>query len=89
MNLVSALLLLLLGSLASYSLLSFLLRQDSSILVPERPTSGSLHNQVMPKGGGLVIIVSTVLLIGIYQAILIGILPLSLRIQEIAHLDLD
>ena len=35
MTLVSALLLLLLGSLASYSLLSFLLGQNSKILVPE------------------------------------------------------
>ena len=69
MTLVFALLLLLLGSLVSYSLLSFLLRQNSSILVPDKPNSRSLHSQVVPKGGGLVIIVSTASLIGIYQAI--------------------
>ena len=69
MTLVFALLLLLLGSLVSYSLLSFLLRQNSSILVPDTPNSRSLHSQVVPKGGGLVIIISTVSLIGIYQAI--------------------
>jgi len=69
MTLVSALLLLLLGSLVSYNLLSFLLRKQSSILVPDRPNTRSLHSQVVPKGGGLVIIVSTVLLIGIYQVI--------------------
>ena len=68
MTLVAALLLLLLGSLASYSLLSFLLRKNSSILVPDRPNTRSLHSQVVPKGGGLVIIVSTASLIGIYQA---------------------
>ena len=68
MTLVSALLLVSLGSLASYSLLSFLLRQNSSILVSDRPNSRSLHSKVVPKGGGLVIIVSTALLIGIYQA---------------------
>lgn len=68
MTLVSALLLLLLGSLASYSLLSFLLRQNSRILVPDKPNSRSLHSQVVPKGGGLVIIVSTASLIGIYAA---------------------
>jgi Fuc2NAc and GlcNAc transferase len=69
MTLVSALLLLLLGSLVSYGLLSFLLRENSSILVPDKPNSRSLHSQVVPKGGGLVIIVSTASLIGIYQAI--------------------
>ena len=69
MTLVFALLLLLLGSLACYSWLSFLLRQNSSILVPDKPNSRSLHSQVVPKGGGLVIIVSTASLIGIYQAI--------------------
>jgi len=69
MTLVSALLLLLLGSLVSYGLLSFLLKENSSILVPDKPNSRSLHSQVVPKGGGLVIIVSTVSLIGIYQAI--------------------
>ena len=68
MNLFSALLLLLLGSLASYSLLSSLLRHGSSVLVPDRPNSRSLHNQVVPKGGGLVIIVSTALVTGVYQA---------------------
>jgi len=68
MTLVSALLLLLLGSLASYSLLSFLLGQNSKILVPDRPNSRSLHSQVVPKGGGLVIIVATASLIGIYAA---------------------
>ena len=68
MTLVAALLLLLLGSLASYSLLSFLLRKNSSILVPDRPNTRSLHSQVVPKGGGLVIIVSTASLIGVYQA---------------------
>jgi Fuc2NAc and GlcNAc transferase len=68
MTLVSALILLLLGSLASYSLLSFLLGQNSRILVPDRPNSRSLHSQVVPKGGGLVIIVSTASLIGIYAA---------------------
>jgi len=67
MTLVSALLLLLLGSLASYSLLSLLLGQKSSILVPDRPNSRSLHSQVVPKGGGLVIIVSTASLMGIYE----------------------
>ena len=69
MTLVSALLLLLFGSVVCYSLLSFLLRQNSSILVPDTPNSRSLHSQVVPKGGGLVIIISTALLIGIYQAI--------------------
>ena len=68
MTLVSALLLFLLGSLVSYSLLSFLLGQNSKILVPDRPNSRSLHSQVVPKGGGLVIIVSTASLIGIYAA---------------------
>ena len=68
MTLVSALLLLLLGSLASYSLLSFLLGQNSRILVPDKPNSRSLHSQVVPKGGGVVIIVSTASLIGIYAA---------------------
>ena len=68
MTLVSALLLLLLGSLASYGLLSFILRQNSKILVPDRPNSRSLHSQVVPKGGGLVIIVATASLIGIYAA---------------------
>ena len=69
MTLVSALLLLLLGSLASYSLLSFLLGQNSRILVPDKPNSRSLHSQVVPKGGGLVIIVATASLIGIYAAL--------------------
>ena len=68
MTLVSALLLLLLGSLVSYSLLSFLLGQNSKILVPDRPNSRSSHSQVVLKGGGLVIIVSTASLIGIYAA---------------------
>ncbi len=67
MNLVSALLLLFIGSFASYSILCFLLRQGSSVLVPDRPNSRSLHNQIVPKGGGLVIVVSTASLIGIYQ----------------------
>ena len=69
MTLVHALLLLLLSSLACYGWLSFLLRQNSSILVPDTPNIRSLHSQVVPKGGGLVIIISTVSLIGIYQAI--------------------
>ena len=69
MTLASALLLLLLGSVACYSGLSFLLRRNSGILVPDTPNSRSLHSQVMPKGGGLVIIVSTASLIGIYQAL--------------------
>ena len=68
MILVSALLLLLLSSVASYSWLFFLLRQNSSILVPDTPNIRSLHSQVVPKGGGLVIIVSTASLIGIYLA---------------------
>ena len=68
MTLVSALLLLLLGSVACYSWLSFLLRKNSSILVPDTPNSRSLHSQVVPKGGGLVIIVATASLIGIYAA---------------------
>ena len=62
-------LLLLLSSLATYSLLSYLLQHNSSILVPDRPNIRSLHSQVVPKGGGIVIIVATVSLIGIYQAI--------------------
>ena len=69
MNLASALLLLFLGSLTSYSLLRFLLRQNSGLLVPDRPNSRSLHSQIVPKGGGLVIIVSTATLIGIYQVL--------------------
>ena len=69
MNFGYALLLLLLGILTSYSLLSFLLRRSSSILVPDRPNSRSLHSQVVPKGGGLVIIVSTASLIGVYLEI--------------------
>ena len=69
MTLVSALLLVLLGSVASYCWLSFLLRQNSSILVPDTPNTRSLHSQVVPRGGGLVIVVSTASLIGIYQAI--------------------
>ena len=67
MTLVSALLLLLLGSLVSYGLLSFLLKDKIRVFwFQTRPNSRSLHSQVVPKGGGLVIIVSTVSLIGIY-----------------------
>ena len=68
MTLVPALLLLLFGSVACYSWLSFLLRQNSSILVPDTPNSRSLHSQVVPKGGGVVVIVATASLIGIYAA---------------------
>ena len=83
MTLVSALLLLLLGSLASYSLLSFILRQNSKILVPDRPNSRSLHSQVVSKGGGLVIIVSTVSLIGIYAAMYQSIAVMHLMIASL------
>ncbi|MCK5923656.1 MAG: hypothetical protein KAG66_22170, partial [Methylococcales bacterium] len=73
-------LLLLLSSLATYSLLSYLLQHNSSILVPDRPNTRSLHSQVVPRGGGIVIIVATVSLIAIYQLILESITVLDVLI---------
>ena len=76
---VSALLMLL-SSLATYSLLSYLLQHNSSVLVPDRPNTRSLHSQVVPRGGGIVIIVATVSLIAIYQLILESITVLDVLI---------